>query len=295
MKANPKMTDLFGDQFQAHKAALSPAARRVAAFIEQNRMMVLASSAAELAACTGTSDATIVRTVQALGFTGLPELKQALLACTTTGTTTLADHLRHTLAVVGETTDQAVDMVLATHTEALNALMQPEARRQMTKAVAKLHPAQRIIVFGIGPSAALASYMVTLLERAGRQSKCLNYTGSMLADQLLDLRHGDAVLVMAYGRTYREVTTLLSEARQLNLPIILVTDKADGPLAKAANVVLTVQRGRTDQVALHGTTLIALEAIILGLAATHRHQAVAALERLNRLRHSLIGQNNHDD
>ena len=34
-------------------------------------------SAAELAGRTGTSDATVVRTVQALGFTGLPELKRA--------------------------------------------------------------------------------------------------------------------------------------------------------------------------------------------------------------------------
>lgn len=40
------------------------------------------------------------------------------------------------------------------------------------------------------------------LNRAGRRTLCLDASGIMLADQLLGLSEGDAVLAMAYGRPY---------------------------------------------------------------------------------------------
>lgn len=281
--------DLFSERLQTHGAALAPAGKRVVQFIDQNRAMALASSAMDLAASTGTSDATVVRAVQALGFAGLGELKQALVPSVATPSTP-ADNMRRTLEEVGESTAQAVGVVLETHAEALEALMKPEARSRIVAAVSALHPAERIVVFGIGPSAALAAYTAMLLERSGRRSRSLNATGIMMADQLLDLRRGDVLLALAYGRAYREVTTVFSEARRLGLPVVLVTDVTDSKLTRAADVVLSARRGRTDRVALHGTTLIALEAVILGLAAANRGDAMEALERLNTLRRAVSGQ-----
>src|SRR5271165_395056 len=60
--------------------SLGAAGQRVAHFIAQNPAAALASSAMDLAASTGTSDATVIRTVQALGYPGLADLKQALVA-----------------------------------------------------------------------------------------------------------------------------------------------------------------------------------------------------------------------
>jgi len=281
--------DLFTERLQTHAAALAPAGKRVVQFIDQNRAMALASSAMDLAASTGTSDATVVRAVQALGFAGLGELKQALVS-SVAGPSTPADNMRRTLEEVGESTAQAVRVVLETHAEALEALMQPDARARIVAAVSALHPAERIVVFGIGPSASLAAYTAILLERSGRRTKSLNTTGIMMADQMLDLRRGDALLALAYGRAYREVTTVFSEARRLGLSVVLVSDVADSKLARAADVVLSARRGRTDRVALHGTTLIALEAVVLGLAAANRGDAMEALERLNTLRKAVSGQ-----
>ncbi|HVY15368.1 MAG TPA: MurR/RpiR family transcriptional regulator [Rhodopila sp.] len=287
--APAKVTDLFTERLAARGASLSPAGRRVVEFIDQHRVAALASSAMELAASTGTSDATVVRAVQALGFAGLGELKQTLVSSVTRPSTP-ADDMRRTLDEVGENSAQAVDLVLETHAEALRVLMMPEARGRIVATTSVLHLAERIVVFGIGPSAALAAYAAMVLERSGRRSKCLNAAGIMLADQMLDLCQGDALLVLAYGRAYREVMTVFSEARRLALPLVLVTDVTDSKLARAADVVLAARRGRTDRVALHGTTLIALEAVILGLAAADRGGAMMALERLNTLRRAVNGQ-----
>jgi DNA-binding MurR/RpiR family transcriptional regulator len=283
--------DLLAERMAARGDALSPAGRRVMAFIDQNRAVALARSAMELAADTGTSDATVVRSVQALGFAGMNDLRQALLAAMATPSTP-EDDMRRTLQDVGDNAAKAVDLVLDTHAQALQALRAGDSRPRIAAAIAALHPAARIVVFGIGPSAALAGYVCVLLERSGRRGKTLDTTGLMLADQLLDLRPGDAVLALAYGRAYREVVAVFAEARRLHLPVVLVTDNPDMALAKSADVVIAAQRGRAERVALHGTTLIALEAVVLGLAAADRRRAMESLQRLNTLRKAVAGQHN---
>ena len=197
--------------------------------------------------------------------------------------------MRRTLEDLGQDATLALDMVLETHAAALTTLRSAAFREQLGRALPVLHAAERIVVFGIGPSAALAQYAATLLARAGRRSMCLNVTGIMLADR----RAGDAVLALAYGRAYREVTGLFGEARRLRLPIVLVSETAESALARFADVVLAIPRGKRQRVALHGGTLVGLEAVVLALAAANGERALATLERLNALRIGVSGQR-HD-
>jgi DNA-binding MurR/RpiR family transcriptional regulator len=281
--------DRFGDRVGAALPGLSPAGRRVARFLNEHRPLALALSAVELASRTGTSDATVVRTVQALGYRGLPDLKRALAALLSERPATPAEAMRQTLSEAGEEPGRAIDLAIDTLREAVAALATGEARATLRAAVAALHPARRILVFGLGPSSALARYLATLLGRAGRQARALDSAGIALADQMLDLGPGDALLVLAYGRAYREVVAVFAEARRLALPLVLVTDSLDRALARHADVVVPARRGRARRVALHGATLVALEAIALGLAAADGERALASLDRLNDLRAAIAG------
>ncbi len=281
--------DVFTTRLATFGPALAPAGRRVVRFIDQNRAAALASSAMELAAKTQTSDATVIRAVQALGFAGLGELKQALVSAIERPSTP-ADAMRRTLDDVGEDTSRAVSLVLEAHAEAFEAMRSQASQAVITEAIGVLHPAERIIVFGIGPSAALATYGALLLTRSGRRSGVLNMTGGMLADQLLELRPGDALIVLAYGKAYREVSAVFAVSRRLGLPLVLVTDSLDRKLARLATVVLPARRGRAERVALHGATLVCLEAVILGLAAADRKAAIATLEQLDEFRAAIAAQ-----
>lgn len=283
------IADSFSERVRARDRSLSPAAHRVAKFIDQNRAVALASSAAELAVSVGTSDATVVRAVQALGYEGLSELRRTL-ATSLERRSTPADDMRRTLADVGAGADRAIDLVLDTHREAIDALRLPGTRAKITVAVSALHRAERIVVFGIGPSAALARYATILLARNGRRARALDATGISLADQLLDLRERDAILVLAYGRSYREVTATFAEARRLRLATVLITDTLEQKVARWADVVLSVQRGRAGRMALHGATLVVLEALVLGLAVSDQNRALVALDRLNNLREAVNGK-----
>ena len=280
-------TDLDRVLRRAHQE-LGAAGLRVAKFIDENRPVVLASSAAALGARIGTSDATVLRTVQTLGFSSLADLKRAILNAGAASTP--ADDMRRTLVDLEKATGEALDGILRAHAEGLAVLQSRKCRAQIAASVRILDGADRIAVFGIGPSAALASYASTLLARSGRRSRTVNATGSMLADQLLDLCAGDALLILAYGRLYREVKAVFAEAKALGLPTVLVTEADDTPLAKLADVCLVIPRGRPGQMALHGTTLVGLEALVLSLAAVKPEAALASLDNLNRLRRATEAQ-----
>ena len=288
--------DVFRSRMKNLLPKLPQAERRVAQYIDQHRAAALASSAVDLAASTRTSDATVIRAVQALGFSGLADLKQELVKSLSDPSrlapSDVADNMQQTLKDIGRSSDRAIENVLEVHRESLEGLCSPDSRAQMTAAVNILHRCQRIVVFGIGPSASLAGYVSLLLGRSGRRVSTLNATGSMLADQLLDLRTGDALLVLAYGRSYREVEAVFEEGLRLGLSIVLVTDSLPEKLACFASVVVPARRGRKGRVALHGATLVCLEALVMGLAAADDKVAVHAVKELTRLRGRVDGSAN---
>jgi DNA-binding MurR/RpiR family transcriptional regulator len=268
---------------------LGSAGQRVTGFIMRNPAAAIAASAQELGAQAGTSDATVIRTVQTLGYAGFPEFKQALAAALDRPANP-ADDMRRTLEELNADAGEALAAVLAAHADAIRALRAPAFRQRLGAAASLLGGAARIVTFGVGPSAILAHYAAFMLARAGRRSRCLDATGIMLADQMLDLGAGDAVLAIAYGRPYREVTGLVAEARRLALPLVLISDTESGALAEAAALTVVIPRGKSRRVALHGATLVGLEALALALAAADRHAAIATLERLNALRAVVAGQ-----
>jgi DNA-binding MurR/RpiR family transcriptional regulator len=276
------------DQVLRAKQQLGAAGLRVARFIDENRQIVLASSAAALGERIGTSDATVLRTIQALGFASLADLKSAIL--NRESVSTPADDMRRTLVDVDQATGAALDGILQAHAESLDVLRSERCRAQMAAGVRVLDGADRIAVFGIGPSSSLADYVSVLLTRNGRRSRTIGATGSMLADQLLDLRKGDALLILAYGRLYREVRAVFAEARARHLPTVLITEAYDTPLARLADVCVAIPRGRPGQMALHGATLVGLEALVLSLAAARPEAALASLDDLNRLRRATEAQ-----
>ncbi|MFC7741719.1 MurR/RpiR family transcriptional regulator [Nocardiopsis composta] len=62
-------------RIEERKDTLSRTERRVAEYVAANAERVVFLSALQLAKLTRTSDATVIRTARALGFTGWPELK----------------------------------------------------------------------------------------------------------------------------------------------------------------------------------------------------------------------------
>ncbi|MEX2298882.1 MAG: MurR/RpiR family transcriptional regulator [Dongiaceae bacterium] len=276
-------------RLQARSTELGPAVLRVAQYIAAHREEALVSSAASLAMKLETSDATIVRTAKALGYSGLNALRRDL-----------ADELRHdlspanrvarTLEEVKGNLHKAFEATLDLHLGSLTAIRDGISPKLFQDAVDHVIRADRIAVFGIGPSSAMAEYFAIQVGRFGFDAFTMTDTGLLLADRLLSLRKGDLLLIMAYGRVYPELRALFDRADHVKLPRILMTDTLGAKLAKRSGLVLQIPRGRADTFSMHTATLAFLEILLVGIATQRPKQTIRSLTDLNRLRADVTGR-----
>jgi DNA-binding MurR/RpiR family transcriptional regulator len=280
------LPESFADRLAAREDDLAPAERRVAEYFAAAGPEVTLLSAAELAARTGTSDATVVRTAKSLGYGGLGELRWALAAAAPNPP--LADRLRSTLDETPEA--ELLTATVGDHAAGLESMTRRVSAATFEQAVAVLAGAERIVWRGVGPSAFLAGYGALLAQRIGRPSTALVHVGTSFADELLTLTRGAAVVLLAYGRPQTHVRVLLDHARWVGVPIVLVTDTLGPRFTDDVAVVLPSGRGRPGLFASHGTTLVLIEALVLALAASDRRGAEASLTTLNDLRAAVAGR-----
>jgi DNA-binding MurR/RpiR family transcriptional regulator len=273
----------FDDRVSAAFETLPPAEQRMARFFVGQKQAVLLGSAAEIAALAGASDATVVRTARSLGFESLSALRQVLLA-DLTGTASPGRRLARTLQETGGDSASALRHVVGLHEDALEALKQPGMEAAFADAIDILAAARRRHIFGIGPSGAMAEYAALQFNRIGLPSSALSVSGVALADRLLWLESGDAVLMMAYAPLYREVEIVLDQAGVREVPVVLISDNLGPLVSDRVAATLPVPRGKADHLASHGGTLVLIEAMIIALAAKAGEAAFDSLDRLSGLR-----------
>lgn len=279
----------FQERVESCLGKLSPAEQRVARVFRDNREEVLFASAAALAAKADTSDATVVRATRALGFSGMEDLRRTL-AAEMRESLSPAVRLAETLREVGGDPAAAFELTLDIHVDSIEKLRRDVTPAMFKRAVELLDGARRVVVFGLGPSSAMAGYFAIQLERIGLEASSFTQAGILSADELARLRSGDCVVVLAYGRIYRELAALLGEADRLGLERILLTDTLAEALRGRFDLVLPVARGRADMLSMHTATLALIEALLVGTASTRPEAALASLRSLNRLRESLVGR-----
>jgi DNA-binding MurR/RpiR family transcriptional regulator len=262
---------------------LGPTEARVAEFLRSNREDVLVSSARALASRLSTSDATIIRTVQALGYAGLSPLRREL-AGELRNARTPAARLARTLGSVGRAREGILQSTLEDHQRALERLKHTVSPAVFASAVATVVAAPRVFIFGMGPSGALAGYFALQLARFGLSAASLTDSGPLLADGLNRLRRGDLLIMFAFTRVYGELCALITRAATLRLATVLITDVLGAQLRHRVDHVLPVERGRADALSLHTATLGLIEALLVGIAARRPGETLASLKRLASLR-----------
>lgn len=282
----PGGTARLDERLAARFSNLSPAEQRVALFFAERRDEVAFKSAAELAHAIGISDATVVRTARALGYTGLPELKQEV-ADEIRARLTPAARLGRSLEWIGDDPRAALDHMLALQIEFLEEARRSVRPDEFERAITLIGSAERILACGIGPLDPLAQYLVLRLTRFGRQAATVTSTGFRLADELITMRKGDVLVVLIYGHFVRETEVTLAHAKQVGIPVVLITDTLAMAVRPAA--ALTAHCSRAGMLKTVAVALVLIEALLLGVAALDRPRALAAMQQVNDLRAPLIG------
>jgi DNA-binding MurR/RpiR family transcriptional regulator len=271
---------------RAHSAPLTPTQRRIVDFLIDTRPQSLIMSAAAIADRLQTTDATVVRAAQVLGYSGLVELREALASWSPEPT--IADRLHRTLESAPP--EQLLADNAARHTRDLERLVQRIPPELFDRTVMLLGTGERIVWRGVGPSSYLSEYASLLCQRVGHPSVALVQSGTAFADELLSIERTDVVVALAFGQWQTHVRVLFDQVSSVGCPLVLVTDSSSRRLETRAAVVLDSGRGDSGLFASHAMTIVLIEALVLGIAANRAERADESLALLNELRASLAGQ-----
>ncbi|GAA4526894.1 MurR/RpiR family transcriptional regulator [Amycolatopsis samaneae] len=279
-----------GDNFDGYVRArlddLKPAERQVAQFMLANPNDVLFSSAGDLGSAAGTSDATVVRTAKALGYSGLPELKRHLGQTLTTRTEP-ATRLSTTMEKIGSSGSNPIDRVVSDGVEMLTELHRQLDPADVEAAADTLLGARLVFTWGLGLSSVCAEYAAFRLARRGLITRHCPDTGFRLADALLPLTAEDAVLVYVPARHNRDVEMIIAHAERTGADVVLVTSKLSTGLAARVRVALPAPDSPTKFTGETLTASVVTDMLTHTIAARTSDTAKATTELLTLLRGEL--------
>lgn len=253
---------------------------RVAETVADDPAGCAALTVTGLAARTGTSEATVVRTARLLGYTGYRDLRLALAG--------LAAHQQSGRAPA-ITTDIAVDDPIAdvvaklAHDEQQTLADTAAAldTAQLDAAVAALAAARRADVYGVGASGLVAQDLAQKLLRIGRVAHA--HTDPHLAvTNAVQLRTGDVAVAITHSGTTGDVIEPLRAAFERGATTIAVTGRPDASVTQYADYVLTTSTARESELrpaAMSSRTsqLLVVDCLFIGVAQRTYETAAPAL------------------
>jgi DNA-binding MurR/RpiR family transcriptional regulator len=279
-------TSPLHERIAALTGVLSQSEYAVAQYLSDHPEEVASATAIDLARATGTSNATVVRTVKSLGYSGLPDLRRTLSRA-------MADR-RDPSRVLGQRIDQmdgqsSVLRVL----EGGSQLLLQEARTldpaSWSRAVEILDRAEVVYCYGVEQAGSVAEIFAFHLTETGRRAVAIAKTGINLAAALLPLRKEDAILLIAPLRYFREIELVVSRAAEIGTPVVLVSEALGHALSGRVEVVIATPQSTLSATSEILVPLVLVEALGLEIAARHRTEAVAHREEWNRMRKAVVG------
>jgi DNA-binding MurR/RpiR family transcriptional regulator len=204
--------------------------RKLAELILEMRCDFAAYSATELASRAGVSKATGARLVRRLGYADFHEMRAearnsfqngsplAQLSGSPGREGTLALHFRHDIACLTRT-------------------LETIPAEQAQAAVKILARAQRVTVVGFRNSYPLAFYARELLVQVRPQVNLLPVSGQTAAEELSDIKSGDAILAFGFRRRPPVLGRILRIAAEAKVRTVLLGDASLGEIGKPADIV----------------------------------------------------------
>jgi DNA-binding MurR/RpiR family transcriptional regulator len=283
---NQGITDLRA-RIREHWEQLSPAAQEVCRRLgEMTPEQLLYRSAVELGAETRTSNATVVRTLQSLGYAGLAELKSAIARPFTDQTAPEVRARSRVEATRGELPN-VWEMVTAEWIDRIKLMRDGFSAPAYQQAVELMLGAREIVPFGFSSSYVVAEHLTFKLRRLGRRARSVRSSGFCLPDDLLVLDQGDVVVVFAPGRIVVDIEVLLDRVRTVGAHSVLVTAELADQLADAVDVVLIAPHSPTGLTGDAATAMVVADALVQGVAASDVEGTVEYSHTLNTLRQQM--------
>ena len=217
---------------------LGKAEKQIADWIFNNPGKIISLSIVELAEKCGCSEATIVRFSKKLGLGGYQELKISLAS--ESGTS----------AVSGSITsdDSAYEMFEKVCNDvycSLELTKKSLKKESISKAAEKISSANKIVIFGLGNSASVATDASHKFLRAGLNAVAYS-DNHMQVIASSHLAEGDVAIAISHSGSSKDIVDALKLAKENGASTIAITNEGKSPILKYSDIVLSTSSAETE-------------------------------------------------
>ncbi len=227
-----------GDVFERIKTEpLTGKKRQVAKYILDNYVEASFLTAAELAERVRVSEPTVIRLAYDLGFTGYPELKDALQEEVQAQLTTV-QRLRRSRKNL-QNKSLAVQSLVA-EAGNLDALVHTVDVRELRRVAKLLADADKVIILGYKMSSVLAAYFHMALKKSVDATVAVTEATGLFQEELIFAGSRSVVVGISFPRYTRGVVRDFRQARDRGITTVAITDSELSPLIEFADRCLLV-------------------------------------------------------
>ena len=218
---------------------LSRSEAAVAEYILNHSDDVIDLSVSALADLCGVSEPTVIRACRTMGFSGYQALKIALIKSA-----------ENTIAYSGEEVLAEDDMKLSIQkvfgaaNDAINLTRDSLDTKAMEKAADMLINAKRILIFGVGGSAAVAADVQHKFLRLGFNAQALSDL-NMQAISAAYAGEGDVIFAISHSGSSKVVVDNASLAAKNGAKVISLSSMGKSPLTEIADISLFTAANET--------------------------------------------------
>jgi DNA-binding MurR/RpiR family transcriptional regulator len=275
------MTDVL-DRIQAMEHQLSRQHHLIAGVIRVRSNEAAMWNIQTLAREAGVSDATVLRFARTLGYSGFPEMKQALQRRVIDDLSSWRRVERTLTESPGELS--VLQKFMEQQLQLLQEMVSVLPSLEVEQFAEELVRSRRIWIYGHGAAATPARALEFWLQRFGLQARVLEHSGRRLLDDVVEATGDDALVLLVFGFPSSDGTILIDWMRRAGARSLLVTDVSREAPETDADYVIRIARGPAGSFHSMALPVVLADTIALQCARVLGPKAVDAVRRLDEAR-----------
>ena len=212
--------------------SLRTAEKRVADFIKEHPEELIHFTVTELADATATSESTVVRLCQKLGYKGYQEFKIMLARDLVAPADTIFEAI-----TPADSIQQLKSKVFQANIQALKDTIEVLDDASLQRAADAIGRARRMDIYGVGGSSSIAYDAYHKFHRIGVTCFAMS-DADFLATSAALLGPEDVALGISHTGSSRDVVEALRAAKENGATTICLTHNATSPITKVADITL---------------------------------------------------------
>jgi len=274
-------TDLIS-LIKSNHYKFSKGQKQIAQFIIDHYDKAAFMTAAKIGETVDVSESTVVRFASSIGFSGFPEMQQALQVLiknklTTVQRISLEDDER-------EDPEKLHKKIIRNEITNMRSLEEDIDTDALDKAADLILKANKVYILGLRTSSTLANYLGFYLDVILDNVKVLNNSGiSSIYEEIIRVKETDVLIVISYPRYSKSTIEATKFVKENHAKIVTITDTEASPIYSLADVALLAKSNMVSVVDSLVVPMCLINSLIINIGLQEKDDIVEYYDRLEKL------------